>query len=486
MNQRGQSAAVMVSVLLHVAVVSAVVWEQAVSPQKAMAVDVVPIEAVIEVPQEDEETETAQPEQPQPPSGEQLAALRELPPINPVALNIGAPTTLDGGDAGGTAGEAQAPEETPIEEDTAGNPNAEADPTAAQDGSDRTDQEGRTSPNREAADTGPEQSQAEETADPAADPDNELSQTPATNALVRRDDPAEGTPSEVERSNTGPGGGGGDTDDGTSVTQAPPAGADASLENGAPETVTAALSPDVLRTDTTTGEDWQVPQDAQTQNEALPDEADEEPPQTASVDPADASPPEDAPQFRDDSQVREESDETQTRDDDGAPDAPGDERDLALGIPSAANLLGQPVPNPIRERNLAARVEELRRIAPPSPDVSLSDALRAALQSGAFGGSLSGRGAGDSAQVSYTEAVRSAVAPGFWSAARGVQGSGTVVVAVVIARNGKVSSARVVESSGHAGLDSAALSAARAAPYPALPESLNLDQLTVHIPLRIR
>jgi protein TonB len=125
---------------------------------------------------------------------------------------------------------------------------------------------------------------------------------------------------------------------------------------------------------------------------------------------------------------------------------------------------------------------------PERPSGGLGAALRAALENSpaTTAPATAGEAGGSAVPSSYAEAVRSAVAPGFFDAVRTVSGSGMVLVAVVIRRDGKVMSARVVNGSGNPALDAASLSAARAAPYPPLPRSVDRSALTVHIPLRVR
>lgn len=146
-----------------------------------------------------------------------------------------------------------------------------------------------------------------------------------------------------------------------------------------------------------------------------------------------------------------------------------------------------PVPNPIPDRETTPDAPPVQYATPAAPAGGLSEALRLALSSGLFGATGSpGLGSEATSQVAYTEAVRSAIAPLFFNAMRDVNASGTVVVEVVIRRDGTVSGAKVVQGSGNDVFDRAALFSARGARYPPLPPDITRDSLTVHIPLRAR
>ncbi|MEM6848341.1 MAG: TonB family protein [Pseudomonadota bacterium] len=90
----------------------------------------------------------------------------------------------------------------------------------------------------------------------------------------------------------------------------------------------------------------------------------------------------------------------------------------------------------------------------------------------------------DSAAIGYTEAIRSAVAPIFFSLMASVPSSGTVMVDVRIARDGSVLDARLSQTSGSFDLDTAALKAVKTAQYPPLPPEIRENALRVRIPLR--
>ena len=61
---------------------------------------------------------------------------------------------------------------------------------------------------------------------------------------------------------------------------------------------------------------------------------------------------------------------------------------------------------------------------------------------------------------------------------------GIVRVRFTIDREGHVLSAELAESSGHAGLDQAALTVLqRASPLPPIPESMGLERLTITLPI---
>jgi len=158
--------------------------------------------------------------------------------------------------------------------------------------------------------------------------------------------------------------------------------------------------------------------------------------------------------------------------------------------PDTATAARPPYPETAAAANdesVVAPAEEAAEPRSANPG-GLGAALRAALHnSPAMTAPTTQRGTEESSvPASYAQAVRSAVAPGFFEAMRTVSGSGTVVVAVVIRRDGKVMSARVVQGSGNPALDAASLSAARGAPYPPLPRDVERSALTVHIPLRVR
>ncbi len=157
--------------------------------------------------------------------------------------------------------------------------------------------------------------------------------------------------------------------------------------------------------------------------------------------------------------------------------------ELAATTPSDQPGFALPLPKPQRQPSEVVGTGATPA-ATATSQVSLSDALREALAAGFGGAGEAGRG--QVAEVAYTEAVRSAIAPLFFSAMRNVSGSGQVVVAVVIRRDGSVRSAEVVQGSGNTELDRASLYAAKSAPYPALPPDVTSETLTVHIPLRVR
>ena len=133
-------------------------------------------------------------------------------------------------------------------------------------------------------------------------------------------------------------------------------------------------------------------------------------------------------------------------------------------------------------------VADVRDEAPAATTpADLGSALRAALDGGpARPGSAAGQQGGSGVPASYVQAVRSAIAPGFYREAAGVGGTGTTLVAVEIRRDGSVLSARVEKSSGNPQLDAASLAAAQGARFPPLPVTMNRAALTIHIPLRVR
>ncbi|MEM9224527.1 MAG: TonB family protein [Pseudomonadota bacterium] len=148
----------------------------------------------------------------------------------------------------------------------------------------------------------------------------------------------------------------------------------------------------------------------------------------------------------------------------------------------------RPIPNPNRHAENEPTEEEAEATEEAIEDTTptLQEALQAALAMDAFSDGGMALGRGEAAQVAYTEAVRSAVAPGFFRAMNGVNASGMALVDVVIRRGGTVQSAKLVESSGVPGLDNAALAAAQTAPYPRLPPDVEGETLLVRIPFRAR
>ncbi|MBJ3775679.1 energy transducer TonB [Acuticoccus mangrovi] len=362
MKRGGMTAAIVVSVLLHVVLVVAVLWEGDAVPQTP-EVEPVPIE-IVELPPEDgEEGEEAPPPAPaSAPEGEeaetetgQAGAPAGLPdtmaPASPVRFDLGTPNALEGSDAAGPEGGATEsdadtpPTDTPPT-DTAATPEATAAPAESE--------------------TTSEAAHDRETDEPASD--DAASETEA----------AEGAPSETDE-----------------------------------PMPLAALDPEASS--------WDGPTSG-TATEPLQD-------------PAEHSPAADEP-----------SDDTEPLSERTPPDE------------TVAETVVVPMPNPQRQAAVEGTASE----------------------------SGESDGASEAAQVAYTEAVRRAIAPGFFSAMRTVSGSGVVVIEVAIERSGRVQSAELMQSSGSPALDAASLKAAREAPYPPLPPAVVQDPLRVLIPLRAR
>ena len=87
------------------------------------------------------------------------------------------------------------------------------------------------------------------------------------------------------------------------------------------------------------------------------------------------------------------------------------------------------------------------------------------------------------AQARYASAVRSAVAASFNRFAGRRSGSGTATVAFTVNSAGRVVGVRLTGSSGHSGLDSAAVSAVQRARIPAFPQGVTGSQLSFTVPL---
>lgn len=378
----GPLAAVVVSLVLHLALFAAVFWRPEEPETDPVAVTLVPVELVVAPPPS--------------PSPSEPAELRGLAlPVVPVLPMTDAPLALDGIGAGAPG---------PLAEEAA----AGDAPGGTPDGADAGEPAPETDERAEAETAEAEGSAQGEAAADAAETDEADSArdgSPGVPAPAER--PA--VPEERPATPAGPG-------DGEAETAA---------EEAAPP------QPEPLAT-SEAGELPAVPETDETAEETVSGDAPHEDVAEASAD----APPLEGP----------DGDEAT----DAAADAPPADAP-AVGTPAASGA----APAPLWDR--------------------LGSALRESAGSATEGGG---------AEADYAEAVRSAIAPGFYAAMASVRASGTVVVEVVIQRDGTVRSARVVQSSGDPALDAGSLSAARSARYPPLPGGR--DALTVHIPLRVR
>lgn len=473
------TAALVVSVLVHVAIAIALIWKSTPAPFETAAVESIPVELV---------------ELPPPPPPPAPEAENEGPPPVPVDLNIAEPDTLRADDPAGRDGEisetnaqsaapqtGDAPEVPPEASEAAEaaetpapvEVEAEA-PPAAPETAEREASTEQTETEGEAETEAQLQTEAEEVSDaqPEAEPqqaegDPEAEAQPQGDPEAVSPSATAEEPAAAERQT-----------EGEATTQTDTAEADTEPTSDPvdqPATAEPSEAPDV--SDSAAGSSTDP---LQPLGEAESTAAEQE---EAAAAPAARQTDTEAVDLLADN-PGEESEE----DPEGAPDADENatEEAVAAALPPGVVL---PVPNPQREPGSAtpAAVSEPQSQRQDTARVGLSEALRSVLSSGYWAPESSdGQGTAQSAQVAYTEAVRSAVAPGFWNAMQGIRGVGVVVVEVVIRKDGTVKSARVAQSSGDPNLDAASLSAARGAPYPPLPAAVGRETLTVHIPLRAR
>ena len=414
----------MLSVLLHAAVIGAVMWEPAEALPEPPPVEAIEVEIV---PAEDAPEPPAPEEQPEP-----------EPTLEELRLNF------EDSDETPTELEALATDSTPAPTDAAaeGDPEqaaAASDDPSAQDGSDGGGQA------------------------PGGDPGAEAPVPVELNAGAPDSlfgESATGEDGDTEAASTG----GEEGEEAETEAPEPEAETAVSEETGTPSSADAAAEetePQESPTEETVTEDTPT---EDTPAEAADETGTELPDILTSDQPAEDSisaPGGEASEQADTAEDVEPTDDLE--------DPIGITRDLVV-----------PVPNPQR----AARNTLPEQI--DTTQLTLNQALRAALAEGV---GVAGSGEADgqrSAQVAYTEAVRAAVAPRFWNEMRSVSASGLVVVEIVILRNGTVQAARIVDSSASGELDNAALTATQIASYPPFPPTMEGDQLIVHIPLRAR
>lgn len=151
-----------------------------------------------------------------------------------------------------------------------------------------------------------------------------------------------------------------------------------------------------------------------------------------------------------------------------------------------------PLPKPaekLANKPVEKKAKKKKRPAAPQPEA----ATRAA---GTGGGAVSGdagqaadAGAGAASETDLKTAwggkIRSRIEARKSTPRSAAGATGTVKVQLVVARSGKLLSASVVASSGHAALDQAALAAVRAAGrFPAAPKGLAKDSYSFTLPMR--
>lgn len=490
MKHRGLTAAVLVSVLLHAVVLGLIVWKKSPPAHETAAVEAVEVELVPEEGEEETQIPNLDLSLDAVTAAEE-AALAQKQGSEESADSEEAPTAEDASQSEPAGGEAEAAETEAAEAEA-----AEAEAETAEANELEAAQELAQEQEQEQA----EQQEAETAAvedDTAGNaPDAEAIGGPPPSPIPL----AVGTPTTLY----------GDAGSGAEGA-ALPTEAEAADEAAAPPALNEAETGTSDTAGTDQAEDTATPQDAEAtaaRSEPVPaedataeaDEPAEDTPVAAISEPepgeatwggeadivSDAmQAPEDAPE---EAPAANEAPPTEDPADAPTETAEPEEdtlagSELAATTPSDQPGFKLPLPKPQREPSEVVGNGAAPASAATS-QVSLSDALREALAAGFGGAGEAGRG--QVAEVAYTEAVRSAIAPLFFSAMRNVSGSGQVVVAVVIRRDGSVRSAEVVQGSGNTDLDRASLYAAKSAPYPALPPDVTSETLTVHIPLRVR
>ncbi|MGJ5132831.1 TonB family protein [Bradyrhizobium oligotrophicum] len=148
----------------------------------------------------------------------------------------------------------------------------------------------------------------------------------------------------------------------------------------------------------------------------------------------------------------------------------------------------KPAPIPERVERKPAEKKEAkemaeRKPAPPKPAAPASRPSRVALAPNAGEDSQGAR----EGQADWNSQVRASIARAASYPSDGNGASGTATVTVVIDRNGRLLSRRLVGSSGSPALDRAALSSVeRAAPFPRFPPVMRQAQEALNVPLRLR
>ncbi|GAB5376403.1 MAG: hypothetical protein AcusKO_28650 [Acuticoccus sp.] len=539
---RGYAAngpAIVVSVLLHVLVVAAILWESNTRPVEAVTVDSINVELVDFSPSFAEGEEALQASEASASEAEESESTQEAAEAEGTEETAEAETTetetaeaeaAEGQESAAEASEAEASEAEASESEAAEADTAEADATEAQAEATEAETTEADATETDATEAAAADDAASETAEDAAAATEtdaiaqQIASLPPPSPIAT----AVGTPDSLY---------GGDgrgpnvladpsteesTAESASETEAPPVpDTPAPAAEGASNDATGAPQQNAQPDSEATPEDpteETAPAASTTENppaSVLPEDPDNETADDARLailareDPfatltspteAEGAPPaasEAAPPSPDAQSETDALTDAETAD--GPPPPPGETPQEPVATPQPVDPLALadtpvryrenplPVPNPIADRETTPDARPVQYATPAAPAGGLSEALRLALSSGLFGATgAPGLGSEATSQVAYTEAVRSAIAPLFFNAMRNVNASGTVVVEVVIRRDGTVSGAKVVQGSGNDVFDRAALFSARGARYPPLPPDITRDSLTVHIPLRAR
>ncbi|PTE14940.1 TonB family protein [Pseudogemmobacter blasticus] len=151
-----------------------------------------------------------------------------------------------------------------------------------------------------------------------------------------------------------------------------------------------------------------------------------------------------------------------------------------------------PPPKPVEkvaDKPVEKKAKKKKRPAAPQPEAATKAAGTGGGAASGAAGKAADAGAGAASETDLKTAwggkIRSRIEARKSTPRSAAGATGTVKVQLVVARSGKLLSASVVASSGHAALDQAALAAVRAAGrFPAAPKGLAKDSYSFTLPMR--